>query len=164
MLNVSALFARPARPAWGLPGPDSLVQLAITGAICWPNAGDEMQLDVPLLHGFQTRTLVTTTDFPGSNGPQIYRGPALMDVLRAAGWRGNHVTLHGAEGTRVRTTLSQLRGADGIIATSFNNLPMQCTRYAPLWLVFPFDSAPDRMCRRALTNLSMQQLVSIQID
>lgn len=154
----------PARPPWGLPAPDSLILLEIFGAVCWPNAGDTVQLDAPLLHGFETRTLVTSTDFQGQTGPQIFRGVPLMDILRAAGWRGTDITLHGADGYRMQTNLTQLRAADGMIATSLNNLPMQCTRHAPLWLVFSYDTAPDRLTRRCLTNLSVRRLTGIEIS
>ena len=165
MFHFSNLLgARPTRPVWGLPSPDGLTHLSVTGAICWPNSGDEMHLDAPLLRSFRTRTVVTTTDFPGSVGPQIFKGAALMDVLRAAGWRGADVTFHASDGSSSHAKLSQLREAGGVIATTHNNLPMQCTRYAPVWLVFPFDTAPDRLTRRALTNISIQRLVSIEID
>ena len=90
--------------------------------------------------------MVTTTDFPGSVGPQVFKGAALMDVLRAAGWRGADITFHASDGSSSHAKLSQLREAGGVIATTHNNLPMQCTRYAPVWLVFPFDTrarSPD---------------------
>lgn len=149
MFNLSALLSRPAapRPTWGLPEPDGHVALTIGGRICWPNAGDALNLDATMLRQHPTREIVTTTDWPGLGAPQHFRGAALMDVLRTAGWRGQTLVFEGADDYRIDASLSSLKGTGALLATEHNGMPMHCTRHGPLWLVFDYDAAPDRVTR-----------------
>lgn len=165
MFRVSSLFqASPEfRPEWGLCRPDTQVALTIQGKICWPNQGQDLRLDAPLLRQFPQQHLTTTTDWPDLKGPQRFQGPALMDVLLAAGWRGTQITLSGADDYSVQAFLPELKQQGGIIATEWNGMPMPCTRFAPLWLVFPYDDVADQMDRWALRRLSVCKLTDIEI-
>lgn len=165
MLSVPAIFRKPAvvRPTWGLPLPDGLVSLTISGRICWPNSADTLALTAPLMRTFATRDIVTTTDWPDLAKPQHFSGFALIDLLRAAGWRGTAITLSGADGYSVETTIPAIREQGALVANMLNDMPMQCTRYAPLWLVFPFDDATDRIARGYQTSRSVWSLTHIAV-
>lgn len=166
MFRVPSLFRAPPefRPEWGLQTPDTQVALTISGKICWPNRGADLCLDAPLLRQFPQHELITTTDWPHLAGPQRFRGAALADVLLASGWRGNRVTLSGADGHSVEASLADLKHRNGLIATEWNGMPLPSTRYAPLWLVFSYDDAESRWDRNLLRRLSVWKLTDIEIS
>ena len=166
MFRVPSLFrASPEfRPEWGLPNPDTQVALTISGKICWPNCGDAMELDAPLLRQFPQHELATTTDWPNLKGPQHFQGVAIIDLLLAAGWRGNHITVEGADGYSADAFLPELKRSNAIVATEWNGMPMPCTKFAPLWLVFPYDDAETQMERWSQRRLSVWKLTNIHID
>ncbi len=166
MFRVPSLFRTPPdfRPEWGLQTPDTQVALTISGKICWPNQGAVMCLDAPLLRQFTQRELLTTTDWPRLTGPQRFKGVALADVLLASGWRGNSLTLSGADGHSVDAPLAQLKHSAGLIATELNGMPLPSTRFAPLWLVFPYDEAEPGWERNLLRRLSVWKLTDIEIS
>ena len=87
-----------------------------------------------------------------------------MDLLLAAGWRGNHVKFCGADEYSVDAMLPELRTMNPLVATEWNGMPMPCTRFAPLWLVFPYDDTDSRLERWARTRLSVWKLTAIHID
>ncbi|MEO1490555.1 MAG: molybdopterin-dependent oxidoreductase [Pseudomonadota bacterium] len=170
MLSVPAILARQfpprpigLRPSWGLAAPTGPVALTITGQICWPNTDAGLALDATLLRSVPAEEITTTTDWPKLTTPQHYRGPALMPLLRAAGWRGTDISLHGVDGYSAETTLQALRGSSAIVATEFNGMPLPCTRYAPLWLMFPFDEAPDQMTRWRKRACAVWGLTRIEV-
>ncbi|MEM7059455.1 MAG: molybdopterin-dependent oxidoreductase [Pseudomonadota bacterium] len=138
--------------------------LTISGKICWPNRGSDLQLDAPLLRQFTSKDLITTTDWPDLKGPQKFRGIALMDLLLAAGWRGNHVTFSGVDGYTANMLLPELKQSEALVANEWNGMPMQFTRFAPLWLVFPYDDAADMMDRGRRRHRSVWKLTDIYID
>ena len=154
----------PPRPEWGLAQPDGMVTLTISGRICWPNRGGSLELDAPLMRSFVQHRLTTTTDWPGLHRPQHFQGFHLMDALMAAGWRGKDLTLTGVDGRRVNTTLDQIRQTNPLVATEMNGMPVHCTRYAPLWLVFPYDQAHDRIQRGRWTALSVWGLIGVTLN
>ena len=151
------------RPEWGLQAPDTQIALTIHGKICWPNRASALCLDAPLLRQFAQQDIVTTTDWPGLERQQIFRGVALADLLLAAGWRGTEVELTGADGYTAAVPLAALRDAGGLIATEWNGMPMPCTRFAPLWLVFPYDTAQTPLERLTQARRSVWKLVEIEI-
>lgn len=165
MFRVPSMFRAPPapRPEWGLQTPDTQVALTIQGKICWPNKGAVLQLDAPLLRQFPQHDLITTTDWPDLTGPQRFHGPALTDILLAAGWRGSKVTLTGADGYSTSAPLPELRSSPALVATEWNGMPLPCTRFAPLWLVFPYDDASSQMDRGRQRHLSVWKLTDIDI-
>ncbi len=165
MFRVPSMFRAPPtpRPEWGLQTPDTQVALTIHGKICWPNKGAVLQLDAPLLRQFPQHEILSTTDWPDMTGAQRFRGPALADLLMAAGWRGGKVTLTGADGYSADAPLPELRTSAALVATEWNSMPMPSTRFAPLWLIFPYDEAGGQMERCRQRRLSVWKLTDIQI-
>jgi len=166
MFRVPSLFRAPSefRPEWGLQTPDTQVALTVSGKICWPNQGRVMCLDAPLLRQFDQHELLTTTDWPRLVGPQRFKGVALTDVLLASGWRGNWLTLSGADGYSAEAPLADLKCQGGLIATELNGMPLPSTRFAPLWLVFPFDDAKTGWDRNLMRRRSVWKLTDIEVS
>lgn len=146
------------RPVWGLPRPHGRIALTISGAICWPNHEDGVVFDAELLREFETRTIETTTDWDWQTGVQCFRGVSVRDLLLAAGWRGDRVTLLAADGYYAEATVDDLRRGHAIVATELDGMPLPCTRFGPVWLVFPFDEAASRVERWHQTQRSVWSL------
>ena len=165
MLALTALLMKtPApRPCWGLPRPNGRVALTISGSISWPNQDGHLALDAELLREFDSRTIETTTDWSWQDGPQSFRGIAVLDLLLAAGRRGDRLVLESDNGYRAEASMEELRAGAAIVATELNGMPLPCTRFGPLWLVFPFDSAPSALERWHQTRRSVWGLTRIEV-
>ncbi len=143
MLGLTALLLNTPvpRPVWGLPRPNGRVALTISRIISWPNLGDTLALDTELLRGFDSQEVEASV--PARHGPEThaFRGVAITEVLLAAGRRGDELGLTSNTGYRVQTSTRELHHASAIVATEMDGMPLPCTRYGPLWLVFPDQTA-----------------------
>jgi hypothetical protein len=165
MLALSTLFAKAPqpRPVWGMPRPHGRIALTISGAISWPNHEAGVAFDAELLREFETRSIQTSTDWDWQTGLQTFQGVAVADLLLAAGWRGNRVIFSATDGYEAEASTDELRDGGAVVATDFNGMPLPCTRYGPLWLVFPFDQARSRIERWHQTQRSVWSLTRMVV-
>lgn len=71
-------------------------------------------------------------------------GPAIVDVLRAAGAAANgSVLLRAIDGYAVRVAASDLRKYRFIVATRLDEQPMALGGLGPLWAVYDADRVPE---------------------
>lgn len=88
--------------------------------------------------------LEPTLEYDGK--PHTLRGPALVDVLEAAGVdlaRNGHVGLRALDGYRVVLTLAQVRERGMILATHLDDQPLAIGGLGPLWGLFDPARVPD---------------------
>lgn len=165
-LAAAAVVAGP-RAAAAAPRTSSLrgpTLLTVTGAVK-PNrppfdpVADQMmhkqKLSFDKAHAFDFATLAAlpsltikpTLEYDGK--PHLLRGPALLDVLRAAGTAvdkletGGKVVLRAVDGYAVTLTLEQARAQRFIVATHLDGATMALGGLGPLWAIYDADRVPE---------------------
>ena len=86
---------------------------------------------------FETSTIWT-------EGIQEFSGPSLAGVLEAAGMSDSvrEIQLTALNDYAVRMDMAQVESAAPIVANRINGAPFSVREKGPLWVVFPYDSAP----------------------
>jgi hypothetical protein len=119
--------------------------LSVSGARLGPPARDgRVGFDLAALQRLAQRRIVTRT--PWYKETNEFEGPLLRDVLRAAG--------ASAEGSgtlrctalndyRVEIPLDDVRRWDVVVAHRLNGKPMSVREKGPLFVIYPFDEAPQ---------------------
>jgi hypothetical protein len=84
-----------------------------------------------------------TTDFP-KGGPQVtFTGPALADVLSAAGATGETVMIQAMDGYAVEVPTEEMLGAGAVLALSRDGKPLGIGDFGPTQVVFPRSERDD---------------------
>jgi hypothetical protein len=164
-LGATAVAAgAPALAANGAPAGPAL--LTVTGAIGRGNRGpldpvrDQMMrkqklgftrawaLDFAALLRLPAQTIRPTLEYDGK--AHQLRGPALIDVLREAGWNGgdgDQVVLRAVDGYAAAVSVRQARAQRFIVATHMDGAPMALGGLGPLWAVYDADRVPEMAAR-----------------
>ncbi|WP_233192898.1 molybdopterin-dependent oxidoreductase [Acidimangrovimonas sediminis] len=138
--------AGPGEVAAGEAGPGAQmprgkVLLTVDGAIARHNVGRAERLDLAMLRALPQRRVVTTTIW--TNGPQVFQGVLLGDLLRWLGVpQGAVIVAHGTNDYETRIPVSEASDPGPIIAYRRNGAPMRLRDNGPLWLVYPYDADP----------------------
>lgn len=129
------------------------VILTITGNIGLPTRGESRedidkyfllhnvafseatQFDAAGLAGLPQVTI--EADFPKGEHLTDFTGPLLVDVLRAAGARGDMIMLHGLDDSMIRVPLQPLIDSGAILAVKREGIPFGIGDFGPTQLVFP---------------------------
>lgn len=164
-LAASALpavtFAQSARKAGRGPA-----LLTLTGAIGNVNRGsfdpvlDQMmhkqKLSFDKAHAFDFEALASlpsvtikpTLEYDAKE--HVLRGPALADVLKAAGAAvtdASKLALRAVDGYAVTLTVAQVRAQRFIVATHMDGQPMALGGLGPLWAIYDADRVPEMAAR-----------------
>jgi hypothetical protein len=144
--------------------------LTVTGAIANVNRGpfdpvlDQMMhkqrlgfdkahaFDFEALSALSARDIRPTLEYDGKL--HALRGPALLDVLKAAGAKvgdGGKLVLRAVDGYAATLTVAEARRLGFIIATHIDGQPMALGGLGPLWAIYDADKVPE-MAARALTE------------
>lgn len=84
-----------------------------------------------------------TTDFP-KDGPQVtFTGPALADVLAAAGASGDSVLIQAMDGYAVEVPSEEMLGAGAVLALTRDGKPLGIGDFGPTQVVFPRGDRED---------------------
>lgn len=149
----------PASPA--APTARGPALLTVTGAISQPNRGpfdpvtDQMmhkqKLSFDRAHAFDYNALLVlpaftirpTLEYDGK--PHLLRGPALVDVVKAAGASladSGKLVLRAVDGYAAVLSLAQARAQRYIVATHLDGAPMALGGLGPLWAIYDADQVP----------------------
>ncbi|WP_295996753.1 molybdopterin-dependent oxidoreductase [Rugamonas sp.] len=147
----------------GVAGP---ALLTVSGAIGKPNRGpfdpvlDQMmhkqKLSFDKAHAFDfaallalpAQTIKPTLEYDGK--AHTLRGPALLDVVRAAGAPlGDDVrlVLRAVDGYAATVTVAQARAQRYIVATHIDGAAMALGGLGPLWAMYDADRVPEMAAR-----------------
>jgi hypothetical protein len=150
-----------AGPATALDAPRGDVLLTVTGAIAETNAGDAAEFDRAMLEAFEAVTVETTTIW--TDGVQSFVGVELDDLLAAIGAEG--VTLRAIAHNDYAVDIPVDDAVDGgpIIAYLRNGAAMSLRDKGPLWVIYPFDSAPEYQTEQIYSR-SIWQLDRIEVQ
>lgn len=165
-LALSAVAVLPAGVAAAPPEQRGPALLTVTGAIGRGNRGpldpalDQMMkkhgvrferahaFDFAALALLPAVTIKPTLEYDGK--PHTLAGPALADVLKAAGANpadGGKLILRAVDGYAVAVPLADIRKYRFIVATHLDGKPMALGGLGPLWAVYDADRFPDMAAR-----------------
>lgn len=132
VLFVTSGLGAAAQP---LPEPEGPVLLTLSEA-----GGQTLGLDRAALAALPATTLRTTTIW--TVGPQAFTGVTLRDLMTRLGTRGQAVRAHAANDYAIDIPWLDVASGSALIAYARNGKPMSVRDKGPLWLVYPYDSAP----------------------
>lgn len=136
-----------ASPAWAIPEdaplalPAGPVVLSVGGALRNANRDGRAVFDMAMLEKLPQVSFSTQT--PWYPAPRKFTGPLLRDVLAAAGAQGRTVEARALNDYRVVIPLADTQRYDVIVARLLDDKPMAVRDKGPLFLIYPFDSAPE---------------------
>lgn len=133
---ASAAFA--AEP---LPAPRGPVLLRITGNITTMNAEGAAEFDRDMLDSLGRHEMRTTTVW--TDGPKLFGGVLMRDVLARVGARGRSVEAHALNDYVIEIPLDDFDRYDVLIATTMDGRELLARDKGPLWIVYPRDTAEE---------------------
>jgi hypothetical protein len=143
-----------------LPQPTGAILLTVEGAIANSNQGEgKAVLDLAMLESLPVREIQTTT--PWTDGPQIFTGVALSDLLDHVGATGDRVQALASNQYEVIFPASDVTDHGGIVAYRQNGAALAADK-GPLWIVFDYDSnallLSDRFQSASIWNLVLLRI------
>lgn len=137
------------------------VLLTVTGEIGQTNAADEARLDLDLLVELGTTEFETETIW--TDGPQTFVGVELIDLLAALEAEGDILRAVALNDYAVEIPVSDAVEGGPIIAFLRNGEEMSVREKGPLWLVYPYDNAPEYRAE-VIYARSIWQLARIEVQ
>lgn len=117
---------------------------------------DEAAIDALPVHSFTTTT-------PWFKEKTTFSGPLLADLLDAVGIKGTLLTMRALNDYKVQVPVSDAYQYHPLLARKINNRPISVREKGPLFLIYPFDSAPELNTELFFAR-SIWQIKSIQVD
>jgi hypothetical protein len=105
-----------------------------------------------------------TTQTPWYPKPVTFTGPLLRDVLAAAGaTKGGKIVATALNDYKTDIPFEDATKYDSIVAHRLDNKPMSVREKGPLFIVYPFDTAPE-LRTEMYYNRSAWQLHSLKVQ
>lgn len=161
VLLLALLAAGAPRAAEPLPPPQGEPLLTVTGAIAVTNVGDAAVFDREMLEALPQGAFTTGTIW--TEGPAAFSGPTLRAVLDRVGATGTTVRAVALNDYAVSIPVAEVEIATPIIAAAMDGAPMSVRERGPLWIVYPYDSAP-RWRAEVIYSRSIWQLTRLDIE
>lgn len=154
-LLAAALALAAAMPAFA----DGPVLVTVTGAVANTNRGPvdpdydklftfnevtfdkAMEFDLDALKALPQTTV--TTDFPKDGTEVTFEGPALAEVLAAAGAQGETVTIQAMDGYSVEVPMTEMVGKGAVVALERDGKALGIGSFGPTQIVFPRAERDD---------------------
>jgi hypothetical protein len=136
-LLVSALLVREAA-AETLAAPAGDALLTVTGAVPVTNREGAAVFDRAMLEAMPATEFTTTTTW--TDGPQVFTGVSLHDLLGALGVVEGTLRASAVNDYAVDVPVSDAVEGGPIVAYLLNGEPMSVRDKGPLWIVYPYDA------------------------
>jgi hypothetical protein len=120
--------------------PKDKVILTISGAIEHTNEPGLAQFDHAMLSQMKAVTFQTSTIW--TDGPQVFTGVALVDLLDDLGAEGTGLHVIAANDYTIEIPMSDVVEGGPILAYARNGSQMTLRDKGPLWIVYPYDLNP----------------------
>lgn len=146
--------------ARALDAPEGDVILTVTGAITQTNAGAAAAFDLAMLQAFAAIEIETTTIW--TEGVQTFVGVELDDLLAAVGAEGAVLRAIALNDYAVDIPVTDAVDGGPVIAYLRNGAAMSLRDKGPLWIVYPYDSAPEYQSE-LIYSRSIWQLDRIEV-
>lgn len=148
-------------PAWALDPPSGTPILTISGNVGEKNQAGAAVFDLAMLEALPQKSFTTNT--PWDKQPTKFTGPLLRDVLAAAKATGTTLTALALNDYKTSIPVDDARQFEVIIAHRINDQPISVRTKGPLFIIYPFDSAPELKASKYYGR-SAWQLKSLSID
>lgn len=140
LMAVLALSAARPAAARELPPPAGAVLLTVTGKIGQTNGDGAALFDTAMLSALPEHRIETHT--PWTDGPALFEGVLLKDVLAATGAHGETLFVEAINSYRIEFPASDAERFGVLLATRMNGQPLSRRDKGPLWIVYPRDAIP----------------------
>lgn len=158
-LLAAGLAARPAA-AGGLATPQDAPILTISGRISVRNDGNVARFDRPMLEALGTRGFVTST--PWYKGTTRFDGVPMRTLLRAVGASGERIVALALNDYSTEIPAADFEQYDVLLALKRDGEYMPVRDKGPLFIVYPFDNAPELKAQK-FYNRSAWQLAQLVV-
>lgn len=155
VLSVSAAQAE------DMPAPTGEVLLTVSGSISTTNGDGVLALDAVLFSSLPQHSFTTSTIW--TKGTATYSGVLLRDLLTAAGATGGTVTLTALNDYQISMPAAEVLADGPLLANLSDGKPMSVRDKGPVWMVYPYDMAPEYRTEKAYAR-SIWQVTSIEIS
>jgi hypothetical protein len=140
-LATVALSRRSAAAEPTLPMPKGKVILTISGKISVFNAGMTAQFDRDMLEALGWSSFTTMT--PWYDAPVTFAGVQMSKLMRVVGAKGDLVVATALNDYETRIPISDFTEFNVLLALQRNGEYMPVRDKGPLFIVYPYDSAPE---------------------
>lgn len=140
--------------------PTDPVILTISGNIANTNIGDTAEFDLAMIDALEQRT--TTTETPWYDDARSFSGPLVSALFDAVGAQGTVVTVTALNDYSAEIPMSDFLDYPVIFATRLDGETLSVRDMGPLFLIYPFDVAPD-LYNEVYFSRSVWQITSITV-
>lgn len=160
LLAAGLAAARPAL-AGGLAAPQETPILTVSGRIAVRNDGNVARFDRPMLEALGTQGFNTGT--PWYKGTTRFDGVPMRTLLRAVGASGKRVVATALNDYTTEIPVTDFERYDVLLALKRDGEYMPVRDKGPLFIVYPFDSAPELQAEK-FYNRSAWQLDQLAVE
>lgn len=136
------------------------VVLTVSGAISKTNADGVAALDIEMLEEMGAVTFETSTIW--TEGVQRFTGVELSVLLEALDATGTQLRASAVNDYAVDIPVNDAKAGGPIVAFLRDGKEMNLRNKGPLWIVYPFDSAPEYQSE-LIYSRSIWQLNRIEV-
>lgn len=136
-----AVFAASMAFAESLPAPTGDVLLTLSGEMDKQTSDGVVQLDMSLLQSLPVRQFTTATIW--QDGPVEFTGVSLRDLLDHTGATGTAIEAVALNDYSVEIPVDSITEDAPIVAYHMDGKEMSPRDKGPLWIVYPYDAAPE---------------------
>jgi hypothetical protein len=148
-------------PTLALDVPHGPVVLTLSGKIDVQNQPPMALLDMAMLQALPQQTFTSRT--PWDNHPVTFSGPRLRDVLALVKASGTQLRAVALNDYRVKLPASDADQFEVLVALRMNGQAIPVRTKGPLFMVYPFDSAPV-LQSKLYYERSIWQLKAIEVE
>jgi len=124
-----------------LPMPKGEPVLTVTGSIGVRNTADAAVFDMAMLQGLGSSVIETST--PWTDGRQSFRGVPLYMLTDRLGVTEGMLFAQAVNDYNAEIPLEDAVPGRALIAWEMNGTPIPPRGQGPLWVIYPFDAAPE---------------------
>lgn len=146
--------------AGDLAAPTGDVLLTVSGNIGTTNVDATAQFDLEMLRSVGSDTIQTTTIW--TEGDQQFVGVYLKAILDTLGVTEGTVRASAINDYSIEIPVADVTADAPMIAYENNGSPMSIRDKGPLWIVYPYDSAPEYQTE-VIYSRSIWQLDRLEI-
>jgi hypothetical protein len=157
---TALLFLASPAPATDIGTPSGEVILTVTGAIEATNGSHAASFDLAMLDALPTKSI--TSAAPWFEEERTFSGPLISALLDAVGATGRTVRVVAINDYSAEIPVDEIETYDVILATRMDGATMSVREKGPIFVVYPFDEAPE-LYDELHFGRSVWQIKSIEI-
>jgi len=128
--------------------------LTVSGRIAVTNGDGGAEFDRAMLEAMRTNSFTTTT--PWYERAVAFEGVLAADLMRAVGARGETVTAYALNDYATEIPITDFERFGVLLALKRDGAYMPVRDKGPIFLIYPFDNAPELKTRRYYSRCAWQ--------